>query len=146
MDNLICDLRKKKNEIRKTIWEGKKQIEKEKIDKMEMNISKQHQDIVKLTEDNQKQNQDIVKQNQDIVKLTEDNQKQNQDIEELKERVEFLEGECDDLKEMLSKIQFRGLSKNFLRCFHTYLEEDDWKIIERNKKLKGEVIFDIIFF
>ena len=113
---------------------------KEKIDKMEMNISKQHQDIVKLTEDNQKQNQDIVKQNQDIVKLTEDNQKQNQDIEELKERVEFLEGECDDLKEMLSKIQFRGLSKNFLRCFHTYLEEDDWKIIERNKKLKGEVI------
>ena len=32
MDNLICDLRKKKNEIRKMIWEGKKQIEKEKCE------------------------------------------------------------------------------------------------------------------
>ena len=32
MNDLICDLRKRKNEIRKIIWEGKKQIEKEKCE------------------------------------------------------------------------------------------------------------------
>ena len=43
--------------------------------------------------------------------------KQEVNMTELKERVDFLEGEYEDIKVILNKIQFRDLSKKFLRCF-----------------------------
>ena len=69
---------------------------------------------------------------------------QNLKINELKESVEFLTDECQDMKEMLGNIQFRDLSKNFLRCFYSFLSDEDWKKIRKNKKRRGEIISGII--
>ena len=68
----------------------------------------------------------------------------NQDIEGLKERVEFLENECQDMKGMLGNLQCRDLSKNFLRCFGTFLTEEDWKSINKDKNKKGKIIAERI--
>ena len=67
-------------------------------------------------------------------------QNQIQEINNLKEQVNNLRDECDDLNVTLNKIKFRDLSRNFLRCFYPYLEKDDWKIINNNRNLKGEII------
>jgi len=67
-------------------------------------------------------------------------QNQIQEINNLKEQVNNLRDECDDLNVTLNKIKFRDLSRNFLRCFYPYLEKDDWKIINNNRTLKGEII------
>ena len=61
-------------------------------------------------------------------------------IDNLEERIESLENDCDDLKYIISKIQFRDLSKNFLRCFNPYLIDDDFAEIKENKQLRGEII------
>jgi hypothetical protein len=51
-----------------------------------------------------------------------------------------LEEDCENLKDAINKIKFRDLSKNFLKCFHDYLTEEDLKLIRANKKLRGEII------
>ena len=86
-----------------------------------------------------------------IKEVTDENSKikgqikeMNQDIEGLKERVEFLENECQDMKGMLGNLQCRDLSKNFLRCFGTFLTEEDWKSINKDKNKKGKIIAERI--
>ena len=64
----------------------------------------------------------------------------NNEIKELEDRVEYLEDECQDMKGVSGKIQNRDLSKNFLRCFKTYLTQEDLNGIRKNKKLRGEII------
>jgi len=44
------------------------------------------------------------------------------------------------MKYIISRIQFRDLSKNFLKCFNPYLLDDDFQKIKDNKQLRGEII------
>ena len=67
--------------------------------------------------------------------------KQEVNMTELKERVDFLEGEYEDIKVILNKIQFRDLSKKFLRCFYQYLKQEDWDNIRKDKNSRGKIIF-----
>ena len=97
-------------------------------------------DVEKLTEEMQKKDLELEKHKQDIGQLVEENVKQSQDIENLEERVGFLEEDCEDMKDMISKIQFRDLSKNFLKCFDVYLTKEQLKLIKKNKNLRGEII------
>ena len=103
------------------------EVLKEDIDNLQnlmVNIvdsnDKLKKDVEKLTEEMQKKdleieklNQENKKHKQDIGQLIEENVKQSQDIENLKERVGFLEEDCEDMKDIISKIQFRDLSKLF---------------------------------
>lgn len=51
-----------------------------------------------------------------------------------------MEEDCEDMKNMISKIQFWDLSKNFLKCFDDYLTKEQLKLIKKNKNLRGEII------
>ena len=101
--------------------------------KMKGKMEEMNHNILKLNDQNLNQNQKLVKQDQELTK-------QRQDINELKENVQFLTKECGELKEILGNIQFRDLSKNFLRSFYAFLTEEDWKKIKKNKNKKGEII------
>jgi hypothetical protein len=108
-----------------------------KIQNLMVNITdsnnKLKKDVEKMTEEMQKKNLEIVKLNQDIGNL-------NQDIENLEERVGFLEEDCEEMKETISKIQFRDLSKNFLKCFNRYLTNEELELIKKKKHLRGDII------
>ena len=113
----------------------KKDVEKltQEMKKKDLEIEKHKQDIAQLVEQNEKHKQNI-------AQLVEEKEKQSQNIENLEERVGFLEEDCENLKDAINKIKFRDLSKNFLKCFHDYLTEEDLKLIRANKKLRGEII------
>lgn len=89
--------------------------------------------MVNIVDENKKMKEKIEEMSQNILK-------QSQEIEELKESVEFLADECQDIKEILGNIQYRDLSKNFLRYFKTFLTDEDWKRIRKNKYKRGEII------
>ena len=130
------------------------EVFKEDIDNLQnliVNIvdgnNKLKKDVEKLTKEMQKKGSEIEKLNQenkkhkqDIGQLIEENVKQNQDIENLKERVGFLEEDFEDMKDIISKIQFRDLSKNFLKCFNDYLTDEELKLIKKSKDLRGQII------
>ena len=99
---------------------------------------------VKMKGEIEEMKQNILKQNQKLEKQDQEMTKQRQDINELKANVESLANECEELKEILGNIQFRDLSKNFLRSFYSFLTEEDWKKIGKNKNKKGEIIAKII--
>ena len=107
-------------------------------------LEKMKQDILKLKEENKMQKQQIQTQKQDISRLEGKNQIQENDLKDLKESVEFLKNECKDLKESLSYIHCRDLSKNFLRVFGTFLTEDDWHFIRKDKNKRGKIISERI--
>ena len=44
----------------------------------------------------------------------------------------------------MGNIQYRDLSKNFLRYFKTFLTDEDWKRIRKNKYKRGEIIAERI--
>ena len=44
------------------------------------------------------------------------------------------------MKDIISKIQFRDLSKNFLKCFNDYLTDEELKLIKKSKDLRGQII------
>ena len=98
--------------------------------KMKGKIEEMNQNIIKLNNQNLKQNQELLKQ--------------SQDIKGLKESVDFLTEECQDMKEILGNIQYRDLSKNFLRSFSSFLTEEDWYLIKKDKSEKGEIIAERI--
>ena len=108
--------------------------------KMKGKMEEMNHNILKLNDQNLNQNQKLVKQEQKLAKQDQELTKQRQDINELKENVQFLTKECRELKEILGNIQFRDLSKNFLRSFYAFLTEEDWKKIKKNKNKKGEII------
>ena len=119
--------------------------------KMKGKIEEMNQNILKLNEQNLKQSQELEKQNQKMEKQSQKMEKQSQEMEkknqkmekqikELKESVEILTDECQDMKEILGNIQYRDLSKNFLKYFKTFLNEEDWKRIKKNKYKRGEII------
>ena len=89
-------------------------------------------------------NLNILKLNEKNLKLNEKYIKQREDIEKLKENDEFLRDEYQNIKEILSNIQYRDLSKNFLKCFGEFLTDEDWTEIGKNKKKRGEIIADRI--
>ena len=109
-------------------------------DKLAKNVEKLNEEMVKKNQEIQKLSQEYQMQKQNIGHLVEENEKQNQNIGDLEERIEALEKDCDDMKYIISRIQFRDLSKNFLKCFNPYLLDDDFKKIKDNKQLRGEVI------
>ena len=105
--------------------------------KMKGKIEEMNQNIINLNNQNLKQSQELKKQSQEL-------KKQSQDIKELKENVDFLTEECQDMKEILGNIQYRDLSKNFLRSFSTFLSDEDWRLIKKDKTKKGELIIERI--
>ena len=109
-------------------------------DKLAKNVEKLNEEMVKKNQEIQKLSQEYQMQKQNIGHLVEENEKQNQNIGDLEERIEALEKDCDDMKYIISRIQFRDLSKNFLKCFNPYLLDDDFKKIKDNKQLRGEII------
>ena len=130
------------------------EVSKEDIDNLQnliVNIADNNdqlkKDVEKLAGEMKKKDLKIEKLNQDIVQLIEENTKQrhdieqqSQDIENLEERIGFLEEDCEDMKDTLSKIKFRDLSKNFLKCFNQYLLKEDLEAIKKKKHLRGEII------
>jgi hypothetical protein len=114
---------------------------------MKGKIKEMEKDIIKLTGENEMQKEDIIKltgenemQKEEILKLTRENENRKKDIQDLEENIEILKDECQDIKEILGSIQCRTLSKNFLRAFRTFLTDDDWNGITKNKKKKGVII------
>ena len=55
-----------------------------------------------------------------------------------------MEEDCEDMKDIISKIHFPDLSKNFLKCFNDYLTNEKLKLIEKKKDLRGEIILNRI--
>ena len=94
----------------------------------------------KLKKDVEKLTEEMQKKDLEIEKLNQENKKHKQDIENLKERLGFLEEDCEDMKDIISKIQFRDLSKNFLKCFNDYLTDEELKLIKKSKDLRGQII------
>ena len=70
-------------------------------------------------------------QQKNIEHLAEENELQNENIYDLEEKFESLENDCDDMRYIISKIQFRDYSKNFLRSFNSYLLDDDFVKIKK---------------
>ena len=62
------------------------------------------------------------------------------DLDDLKERIEALVEDFDVMKYIVSKMKFRDLSKNFLKCFNTYLLDDDFAKIKEHQQLRGKII------
>ena len=102
----------------------------EKIKNLMVNITDSNN---KLKKDVEKITEEMQKKDLEIVKL-------NQDIENLEERVGFLEEDCEEMKDIISKIQFRDLSKNFLKCFNRYLTNEELELIKKKKHLRGDII------
>ena len=94
----------------------------------------------KLKKDVEKLTEEMQKKNLEIEKLNQESKKYKQDIENLEERVGFLEEDCEDMKDIISKIQFRDLSKKFLKCFNDYLTDEELKLIKKSKDLRGQII------
>ena len=94
----------------------------------------------KLKKDVEKLTEEMQKKDLEIEKLNQENKKHKQDIQNLKERIGFLEEDCEDMKDIISKIQFRDLSKNFLKCFNDYLTDEELKLIKKSKDLRGQII------
>jgi len=109
-------------------------------DKLAKNVENLNKEMIKKDQEIQKLGQEYQMQKQNIEHLIEENEKQNQNIDDLEERIEALEKDCDDMKYIISRIQFRDLSKNFLKCFNPYLLDDDFQKIKDNKQLRGEII------
>ena len=106
-------------------------------DKLAKNVENLNKEMIKKDQEIQKLGQEYQMQKQNIEHLIEENEKQNQNIEE---RIEALEKDCDDMKYIISRIQFRDLSKNFLKCFNPYLLDDDFEKIKDKKQERGEII------
>ena len=94
----------------------------------------------KLKKDVEKLTEEMQKKDLEIEKLNQENKEHKQDIKNLEERVKFLEEDCEDMKDIISKIQFRDLSKNFLKCFNDYLTDEELKLIKKSKDLRGQII------
>ena len=105
----------------------------EKIEKMDQDYLQQKQIIQKQEKKIQKQEKKI----QDQKKVID---KQSKDINVLKENVEILNEDCQEMKDIIGNIQYRDLSKNFLRTFKNFLDDKDWKKIRKDRDKKGDII------
>lgn len=105
----------------------------EKIEKMNQDYLKQKQ----IIQEQEKKIQEQGKKIQDQKKVI---NKQSKDINDLKENVEILIEDSQEMKDIIGNIQYRDLSKNFLRTFWGFLDDKDWKNIRKNKKKKGDII------
>ena len=74
-----------------------------------------------------------------VTRLIEDNKIIKHDIDELQNQVKALKNETKDIKAVISHIQCRNLSKNFLQCFNKYLDEQDWAIIKKEPEKRAEI-------
>jgi len=78
-----------------------------------------------------------------MLNLVEKNEKMKEDLNELKKevtalnslksRVNYLEKDINDMKNMFGIVQSRGFSRNFLSYFNQYLTEDDISDIKARK-------------
>ena len=66
--------------------------------------------------------------------------KYDEDIEKLNDRIDVLEDDIGDLKEALGGIQIRDQTKNFLKFFKRYLNQDDINKIKEDNSKKGDII------
>ena len=65
-------------------------------------------------------------------------------IQSLYDEINIINNKNEEIKQALVKIQTRDMSKNFLRCFYSYLTKNDFKRIRKNYNLKGKIISDRI--
>ena len=65
-------------------------------------------------------------------------------IQSLYDEINIINNKNEEIKQALVKIQARDMSKNFLRCFYSYLTKNDFKRIRKNYNLKGKIISDRI--
>ena len=112
----------------------------ENVEKLNGEMEKKNQEINRLNKEYDLLIEENKLQKKNIEQLVEENKEQNKNIDNLEQRIENLENDCDELKYIISKIQFRDLSKNFLRCFNSYLLDEDFDKIKANKQLRGEII------
>ena len=112
----------------------------EKIEKMDQDYLQQKQIIQKQEKKIQKQEKKIQKQEKNIQDQKEVIDKQSKDINVLKENVEILNEDCQEMKDIIGNIQYRDLSKNFLRTFKNFLDDKDWKKIRKDRDKKGDII------
>jgi hypothetical protein len=102
----------------------------EKIEKMNEEMNLKNDNLSKQMEEMNLKNQDLSKKNENY----------EQEIEELKEDVEILKEDSENMKNIIKNIQYREISKNFLRPFKKFLDDDDWKLIRINRQKRGEII------
>lgn len=112
----------------------------ENVEKLNGEMEKKNQEINRLNKEYDLLIEENKLQKKNIEQLVEENKEQNKNIDNLEQRIENLENDCDELKYIISKIQFRDLSKNFLRCFNSYLLDEDFDKIKANKQSRGEII------
>ena len=134
-EDLKADIENLKNSILNVVDKLEKNVEKLNGEMEEKNreIKRLNQECDLLREENKIQQENI-------EHLAEENELQNENIYDLEEKFESLENDCDDMRYIISKIQFRDYSKNFLRSFNSYLLDDDFAKIKKNKELRGEII------
>ena len=112
----------------------------EKIEKMDQDYLQQKQIIQKQEKKIQNQEKKIQKQEKKIQDQKKVIDKQSKDINVLKENVEILNEDCQEMKDIIGNIQYRDLSKNFLRTFKNFLDDKDWKKIRKDRDKKGDII------
>ena len=78
-------------------------------------------------------NADVNKLKNIMLNLVDKNEKMKEDLNNLKSRVDYLERDCNDMKNMFRLVQSRGFSRNFLSSFNKYLTEDDFSDIKSRK-------------
>ena len=68
-----------------------------------------------------------------MLNLVDKNEKMKEEVTNLKSRVDNLERDCNDMKNMFVIVQSRGFSRNFLSHFNHYLTDDDFSDIKARK-------------
>ena len=87
--------------------------------------------IINMGNDNL--NADVNKLKNIMLNLVDKNEKMKEEVTNLKSRVDNLERDCNDMKNMFVIVQSRGFSRNFLSHFNHYLTDDDFSDIKARK-------------
>ena len=61
-------------------------------------------------------------------------------MNDLEEELNDFEDEYKEIRELLGNIQFRDLTKNFMKYIKSYLTPEDYNKIRENKKSRGKII------
>ena len=107
-------------------------------------INKIEEDNGKLKYDNGKLKDDYGKLKDDYERVKDDNEKIKERLKDIENDVKILKNQNYEIKAVLSDIQFRKQSKNFLKIFKSYLTNDDIAIIKDNLDKRGTVISERI--
>ena len=108
--------------------------------KMKIKMTQMEEEMSQMKEDMDEMKEEMDEMNNNIEDLTEDNNSKEEKIQIFGERINSLNIELKEIKEILGNIQCRDLSKAFLRSFGVYLTRRDWENIKNDRTLKGKII------